>query len=866
MDFQSPLVHKCPCIPSDDPLPILHEFYQPGNLVIGGIISQVIFHYDNVSFKEHPAKELIDDAISIPKNYQHILALAFAVKEINENLNFLPNLSLGLHVLNSYYTGKMTHKATLNLLSTQNRFLPNFQCHRQYHLIAVIGGSTSEMSSNIAIISARHKMPQLTYTSFLQERDAIIHFPFLYRMVPNEGHQFRGAVQLFQHFKWTWIGLVAAGDDKGDSFLQSIVPMLYENGICDAFIIRIPKQTYMEELINELLEHWASYGIVSKSKANAFFVYGESPSFENLRILLFLLSFLNLPPLGKVWIVTSHWDFASLSLQKIWDIQMFHGSISFTVHSKEPLGFQAFLQMIRPSWTKGDGFIQDFWEQAFSCKLNRSKRQEWNKTCSGEERLETLPGTLFERNMIGHSYNVYNAVYAVAHALRAMYEFNSKHRTPAKRGRLEFWKVQPWMVHRFLGNVLFNNSAGDTVSFDKNREFVTEFDVTNWLMFPNGSIVRIKVGRLDPQDPSGNALTINDNQLVWHNSFNQVLPVSVCNYNCYPGFSKQKKEGQEFCCYDCAPCPEGMISHQKDMDACIRCPEDKYPNEDKFQCISKTVSFLSFKDTLGIVLAILATFLAFTTTLMLGIFLKHKDTPIIKANNRSISYTLLTSLLLCFLCALSFIGQPGKVTCLLRQIFFGVVFSVALSSILAKTITVILAFMATKPGSRMGRCVKKGLAHLIVVSGSCIQAGICIVWLSTCPPFPDVDMHSLHGQIILECNEGSSFMFYCVLGYLSFLAIVSFLVAFKARKLPSKFNEAKFITFSMLVFCFVWGSFVPTYLSTKGKYMVAVEIFSILSSGAGLLVCIFFPKCYIIVLTPELNNREQLMRRKNKIK
>ncbi|XP_054850288.1 vomeronasal type-2 receptor 26-like [Eublepharis macularius] len=812
---------------------------------------------------------------SLTKYYQHILALAFAVKEINENANILPNTSLGFYIINSINLGRMTYKATLSLLSAQQTLIPNFSCKSQKQLVAVIGGLLSDISADMATILNIYKTPQLTHGSFSRVRDENHQFPFLYQMVPNEAHQYRGVVRLLHHFRWTWIGLLAMDDDNGDTFLQRMMPILSENNICFAFTLRLPQTSYMGDMIDLFLMQWEKYTDLMDTKANVCFVYAEVPAILVLRIMLFQAPMFSLPPVGKVWIVTSHWDFESVSIQGIWDISSFHGALSITIHSNQPPGFQNFLQLIRPSWSERDGFIQNFWEQVFSCSLKISNEQEDNqRSCTGGERLGTLPSTLFEMSMTGHSYNVYNAVYAVAHALHDIHIFRSQYRRMIKGRHLDFQNIKTWQFHNFLRRVLFNNSAGDTMRFDKNGELVAVFDVTNWVTFSNGSFVRVKVGRLDPQAPSGKQLTINDDQVVWHRSFNQfvdvhflpvygqVLPLSECNDHCRPGFSRQKKEGEKFCCYDCVPCSEGMISELMDTNACIKCPEDQYPSKGRNQCIPKRITFLSYQEPLGAILATLAISLALITVFIFGIFVRHRDTPIARANNHGLTYILLVSLFLCFLCSLLFIGQPGKMTCLLRQMAFGIVFSVALSSVLSKTITVVLAFIATKPGSTVRKWMGKRPANSIVLSCSFIQGGICVFWLSISAPYPDTDMKSLKGEIVLECNEGSVLMFYCVLGYMGFLALVSFMVAFLARKLPDSFNEAKFITFSMLVFCSVWLSFVPSYLSAKGKFMVAVEIFSILSSSAGLLGCIFLPKCYIIMMKPDLNNRNQMLRRK----
>ncbi|XP_053121677.1 vomeronasal type-2 receptor 26-like [Hemicordylus capensis] len=753
-----------------------------------------------------------------------------------------------------YFLASWTYLASMELLSTRNRFVPNYKCDFHNKLVGVIGGPNSEICLHMATILNIYKIPQLTYGSAPVINNKV-QASFFHQMFPNLMHQYKGIVKLLIYFNWVWIGVVSL-DDDGEMFVQNVLPIFSKEGICLDFFERISKMTFSGEIFEVSGDWIQAANIIMRSTANVVAVHGEIQTIIVLRMLFYLSKQEAIPVQTKVWMMTAQMDFASLGFQRDFDIDFLHGAISFAIHSKEVLGFQEFLQMKNPTSEEEDSFIKIFWEEVFDCSVPSSgKDGKAGEICTGEEKLETLPVSVFEMSMTGHSYSIYNAVYAVAYALQSMHSCNSQHRAKLKRVR----EQQPWQLHQFLRSVSFNNGAGEKISFDQNGELVAGFDIINWVIFPNQSFLRVKVGRTDPKAYEDKGFSIHEETITWPSRFNQARPLSLCNDHCHPGYRKTKKEGKPFCCYDCFPCAEGKVSNQKDMNDCFECPEDQYPNKVQDFCIPKSISFLSYQEPLGISLTMFALFFSFITALVLQIFVKHQDTPIVKANNRDLTYTLLICLLLSFLCALLFIDRPQKLTCFLRQTAFGIIFTVAVSCVLAKTAIVVLAFMATKPRSRIRNWVGKRLSSSIVFSCSFVQGIICMVWLTTNPPFPHLDKHSMAEEIVLECNEGSTFMFYCVLSFLGFLAVVSFIVAFLARKLPDSFNEAKFITFSMLVFCSVWLSFVPTYLSTKGKYMVAVEVFSILASSAGLLACIFSPKCYVIVLRPDLNQRKHLI-------
>ncbi|KAL1769340.1 vomeronasal type-2 receptor 26-like, partial [Sigmodon hispidus] len=783
--------------------------------------------------------------------YRVAQSFVFAIEEINRSAYLLPNLTLGFSIRNS---GDSVHGAlheTMSFLSRQEEPIPNYTCQHGSPQAALVGDTRSSLSVSMARLLGLYKFPQVSYGSSLPSLSDKIQFPSFLRTLTSDLTSSLAVTQLIIDFQWSWVIILAHDDDYGQQASSLATQKLRPLGVCIEYTFTVPSLDSLgkiEEIVQKMQKCTARVVLVFLSNSN---------------FLLILYGLLDFPVSGQVWVSkdTLHMVLA-LSIPGI--SQVLHSTFGLLPHSSRGIGFSEFLADLRPSQTPEDMFIKKFWEVTFDCTWphQSSTVTEGVQFCSGNESLKNKPYPFQEVSKIDAAYPV---VYSIAHALQDM--ITSGHQDGKGTDSQNF---QPWQLLHALKKVHFKTPDGIKIMFDANGDLVSKFDILQGRKTPDGVFHLDHVGMIDPPVSSvekmmvyefqvrrGSQVSIVKISCFRHSgkSTNEVVPVptSVCSESCLPGFSKVPRLGAPHCCFDCSSCPEGQFADKKDMKSCLLCPKEQYSSHTRDRCLPRTEIFLAFEEPLGLMLALVSLLLAGLAVLVLGVFLKHRDSPVVRANNRNLSYSLLISLSLCALCALLFIGRPTVTTCLLRQTTFAVVFTVAVSSVLAKTLTVVLAFRVTRPGSRIQVCLSPGASTSVVLIASFMQVVLCGVWLATSPPFPDKDMVSEPQHIVIQCQEGSGVVFFCVLGYLGLLAAGTFSVAFLARGLPDVFNETKFLTFSMLLFCSVWTAFLPLYHSARGKSTVAVEIFSILASTAGLLGGIFIPKCYIILLKPERN-------------
>uniref|UniRef100_A0A671PYF0 G-protein coupled receptors family 3 profile domain-containing protein n=1 Tax=Sinocyclocheilus anshuiensis TaxID=1608454 RepID=A0A671PYF0_9TELE len=705
------------------------------------------------------------------RDFRRAQTMIFAIEEINRSESLLPNVSIGYRIYDTCGSRLSSMSATMALMNGHNVAAGDTYICKQSLIHAIIGETESSTTVILSRTTGPFKIPVISHSATCECLSNRKDYPFFFRTIASDYHQSRALAYIVKLLGWSWVGTVNTDNDYGNNGMAIFLNTAQEEGICVEYSVKFYRTE--PDKLQKVVE------TIKKSTAKVIVAFLTSYEMYNLLEHLSIQNITGLQMIGvEAWITA----------KRLITPNSFHvlgGSLGFAVRKIDIEGFEDYVTKV-------------FWETAFPCLHTEGNSSQYAVNCNIYRDLLVLKNFSDDVPEQRYASNVYNAVYAVAHSLHSLLK--------CKEGCEKDLLIQPQQVAEALKKVNFTVKMGDSVWFDSTGGVIAQYEVINWQQDSDGSVQFKPVGYYDASLPPDQRFLLNAENIIWVGGQLE-KPRSVCSESCPPGTRKATQKGRPVCCYDCIPCAEGEISNERDSNDCKQCPAEYWSNAEKNKCVLKAVEFLSFTEVMGIVLVFFSLFGAGLTTLMAILFYSKKDTPIVKANNSELSFLLLFSLSLCFLCSLTFIGRPTEWSCMLRHTAFGITFVLCISCVLGKTIVVLMAFKATLPGSNVMKWFGPAQQRLSVLAFTLIQV----------------------------------------------------LISFLARTLPDNFNEAKFITFSMLIFCAVWITFIPAYVSSPGKVTVAVEIFTILASSFGLLFCIFSPKCYIMLFKPEQNTKQHMM-------
>ena len=799
------------------------RIYKTGQVVIGGL------------FPVHVRADFRSKYMSLAE------AMIFAIEKINNDSSILPNVTLGYDITDTNLTNRHAMNATLDYVNVHKfafidpalngtcAILPKDQLAP---VVAVVGTGTSRSSILVSNLLEVEDIPLISYAATSDELSSSA-YPSFFRTVPPDRFQSKVMSDIAKYFHWTYVAAIAADDAYGRSGIEFFRKHSKLQGICIAydnfFPVNDEKDAKIETIIGEL-----------KKMENV----GVIVLYCDRRLALSVLTEAKRQRLeGRIWIASEAWGNSDAVIHQK-DLQpVLKGMLGVVFTDITVPSYKRYL-LSRTSLYRSNPWWRVFWENQYECTFNVTPSTAGNKTLCSDDLNVTED--IFDKKLYDSKTTyVINAVYAIAHALDAIFKckFSSTGHCPRTKPF-----VEPKDVLECLKKVNFSTETS-SVFFDENGDSSATYSIINYRVDKDTGGRVETVGTWEAQ-----RLNLNSSAIVWNNGITGKIPRSVCSETCKPGFRQTE---QMNCCWQCIKCSQDTISILHGSRNCTPCPADYISNEERTKCQAIPFERILWGDPIGIVITFFACLGVVATTLVGAVFIWQNNTPIVKASNRELSYLLLFSIGMTYLWALINLAEPNVFICPVSEAWFYVVYTIAVVVLGVKTKRIVHLFEHRVPRSELTKGFIEKRKHILIIVGILgLDVLILVVWFLVDPPHPEIDK-SVRTSYYLGCkvtsNVAGSFCRYLLIVILVTMSLVCCYFAFKSRKLPHNFNEGKFIAFALYVLVISWVTFYPVSLTMRGMFTVVVSGSSSIISASGLLVCIFVPKMYIILLHPEKN-------------
>ncbi|KAH8236307.1 hypothetical protein KR032_006873, partial [Drosophila birchii] len=838
----------------------------PGDIVLGGLF---------------PVHEKGDGAPCGPKVYnrgvQRLEAMLYAIDRVNNDSNILPGITIGVHILDTcsrdtYALNQSLQfvRASLNNLDTSvfecsDTSIPQLKKNTSTGpVFGVIGGSYSSVSLQVANLLRLFHIPQISPASTAKTLSDKSRFDLFARTVPPDTFQSVALVDIIKNFNWSYVSTIHSEGSYGEYGIEAFHKEANERHVCIAAAEKVPSAAddkVFDSILSKLQKKPNARGVVLFTRA------------EDARRILLAAKRANLSQPFH-WIASDGWGKQQKLLEGLEDIA--EGAITVELQSEIIEDFDRYMMQLTPGTNQRNPWFAEYWEDTFNCVLEPESVSSPNKStdksktiCDANLRLSEKVG--YEQE--SKTQFVVDAVYAFAYALDNLHNDRcniQSDQTTEKRKHHQHsesvWyrpistnsksQACPDMANydgkdfynNYLLNVSFIDLAGSEVKFDRQGDGLARYDILNYQRLENSSGYQYKViGKWF------NGLQLNSHTVVWNKEAEQ--PTSACSLPCEVGMIK-KQQG-DTCCWICDSCE--TYEYVFDEFTCKDCGPGLWPYADKLSCFSLDIQYMRWNSLFAIIPMAIAIFGIVVTIIVIVLFAKNHDTPLVRASGRELSYTLLFGILVCYCNTFALIAKPTIGSCVLQRFGIGVGFSIIYSALLTKTNRISRIFHSASKSAQRLKYISPQSQVIITASLIAIQIIITMIWMVVEPPgtrfyYPD------RTEVILKCKiQDMSFLFSQL--YNMILITICTVYAIKTRKIPENFNESKFIGFTMYTTCIIWLAFVPIYFGTGNSYEIQITTLciSISLSASVALVCLYSPKVYILVFHPDKNVRKLTM-------
>lgn len=817
----------------------LSYVFTKGDFIIGGL-SPVHFSPTEAEEQQNPNSFTCQGLLNT-RGFEAVEAMLFTMDMLNEGPLkdiVLPNITIGMDIKDTCGSGDYAVRESLNFSFIRNAHVQ--ECSgtkppdKKLQTIAVVGAAYSGVSMAVTNLCGLFYVPVVSYASTSSLLSNKVRFRYFLRTVPNDMLQAKVMADLVRAMKWNYVITLASDSEYGRSGIEAFKHALASFGnsydVCIPVDERFTKRSTDQEFEN----------IFGKMKANpkarVVILFAQLHDADIL-----IDKFRQHEYMSKekyIWVGSDAWADSKQVLKGNEDVlRGMFGVVPEVVHIEE-----------------FDKYFTNFNDR-------RRKRNPWMREY---EYLKVAHNPALYRDTFKHypkAQYVMDAVLAIAFALHDMLGCQAHKDCSTKISQ----KLKQQSFLEYLKSVRFSGKSRDYFSFNELGDAIGVYDIRH-LQLGGGNYEVVKAGQWGAKEcdvfgtnssrSSCLDLDMKIMKMVKDNLKNHTekgIPFSTCSRTCPPGFYKTPEKNHAKCCWECRPCSGNAITNQSNMDDCTPCPRGDWANHNHSRCEPIQPTSLHWSDTLGVIIICISGAGILAVICTFAVYYIYRETPVVRASSKELCYILLVGIGWCYVTPVIFIVDRTDQVCRAIPFVTGLCPSLIAGTLLTKTnrISRIFNRKLLKTGTPSFLSKKWQLLMVICLAVvECLIGGGCVLFNET---GSRLLISETKKEVWKQCIGLPNICTAIWWIYNAGLALTCTYQAFRTRKLPENYNEAKFITFTMVITCIVVTIFIPTYIGTQGIYRTTITCFVFIIGGSSTLCCMFVPKLYIILWRPEKN-------------